>query len=203
MKALSFPQLNFVPVDPFYESVIGKISTWALRIGRYIIIFTEIIVIMSFASRFKLDRDLSDLNSSIVQKTAVAQSYADTEKIMRAIQNKSDAIVKLLHQNDGLIAFQLLTTKVPTDVKLDRLGYTPTELSLSGVARSSNSFSIFLQALQKEPLYKEVTIDQIKTGDANNPGLTFAIRLSLTPPPGTVAPHAAPAAGSSTERTAL
>src|SRR5258708_3354540 len=127
-KPISFPQLNFVPSDPFYESPIGKASVWALRVGRYIIIFTEIIVIMSFASRFKLDRDLSDLNSSIAQKTAVVKSYADTETQMRTIQKKSDAITKILAQNDGLAAFDTLTTNVPNDVKLLRLGYPPIQL---------------------------------------------------------------------------
>lgn len=178
-KPFRFPQLNFIPTDPFYETVIGKVSLWALRVGRYIIIFTEIVVIVSFASRFKLDRDLSDLNSSIVQKTAVVQSYADTEKRVRSIQKKSDAITKVLQQNSGLNALNTLVGKVPSDIKLLRLGYTPTELQLTGVARSSVSFAVFLQILEREPLFREITIDQIKTGDTNSPGLAFAVRLTI------------------------
>lgn len=178
-KAMSFPSLNFIPTDPFYESIIGKISMWTLRVGRYIVIFTELVVIMSFASRFKLDRDLSDLNSSIVQKTAVVQSYADTEARMRMIQKKSEAVTKILKQNDTLQGFNTLIAKIPLDIKLLRLGYTPSELQVNGTARSSLSFAIFLQTLQREPSFQEVTIDQIKTGDTNNPGLAFAVRLSL------------------------
>lgn len=178
-KLVSFPSLNFIPTDPFYESAIGKISMWTLRVGRYIVIFTELVVIMSFASRFKLDRDLSDLNSSIVQKTAVVQSYADTEKRIRSIQKKSEAVAKILKLNDSLDGFNVLLSKIPSDVKLVRLGYNPNELQVTGIARSSTSFAIFLQTLQRESKFQDITIDQIKTGDTNNPGITFAIRLGL------------------------
>lgn len=178
-KQVRLPELNFVPRDPFYETPLGKASVWALRIGRYVVIFTEIIVIMSFASRFKLDRDLTDINASVVQKTAVVKSYADTEKQVRLIQKKSEAVTQIIQQNDGLAAFNTFINKVPFDVKLSRVGYTPNEIQITGTARSSLSFSLFLQTLQQEPLFKEVSIDQLATGDKRDPGLAFAIRLKL------------------------
>lgn len=178
-KQIRFPEINFLPRDPFYDTAIGKASLWALRVGRYIIIFTEIIVIISFASRFKLDRDLTDLNSSIVQKTAVVQSYAETEKQVRLIQKKSDAIGKLIAQNDSLTAFNLLIGKIPFDIRLTRLGYTPEEILLNGVARSSVSFALFLAILQREPTFKQISIDEIATGDKRDPGIAFSLRLKL------------------------
>jgi hypothetical protein len=64
-------EINLLPREEFEKKPIGKFLTWALSIGRYIIIFTELIVILAFLSRFKLDRDLSDLNQSIREKQAV------------------------------------------------------------------------------------------------------------------------------------
>lgn len=179
-QQIRFPQINLIPRDPFYDTVIGKTSLWALRVGRYIIIFTEIIVIVSFASRFKLDRDLTDLNSSVAQKTAIVKSFGDTETQFRLIQKKSEAIRKLLAQNDGLNAFSTLVANIPFDIKLTRLGYTPDEIQLNGVARSSVSFALFMQSLQRNPLFKGLSIDDIATGDKRDPGVIFAIRLSLT-----------------------
>ncbi len=178
-QQIRFPQINLLPRDPFYDTAIGKASLWALRVGRYLIIFTEIVVIISFASRFKLDRDLTDLNSSIVQKTAVVTSFADTEKQVRLIQKKSEAISKLLAQNDGLTAFDLLISKIPSDIRLTRLGYTPDELMLSGVARNSISFALFTQVLQRESTFKQLSIDEIATGDKRDPGIAFVLRLKL------------------------
>ena len=59
--------INLLPQDPFYETPIGRVMAWASTVGRYLVIFTEVVVIFSFASRFKLDRDLTDLNATILQ----------------------------------------------------------------------------------------------------------------------------------------
>ncbi len=178
-QQIRFPDVNFLPRDPFYDTAIGKASLWALRVGRYIIIFTEIVVIISFASRFKLDRDLTDLNSSVAQKTSVVKSFADTEKQVRSIQKKSEEITKLLEQNSGVATFNLLITRIPFDVRLTRLGYTPEEIQLNGVARSSTSFALFIQSLQREQAFKGLSIDEIATGDKRDPGIAFALRLKL------------------------
>lgn len=178
-----YPTVNFVPQDPFYASILGRLSLWALRVGRYIIIFTEIIVIISFASRFKLDRDLTDLNSSILQKTAIVESYSDTEKLVRSIQKKSEQVTKLLAQNSELTPLFTLVENIPFDVKLSRLGFSPKEIQMNGVTLSSTAFSSFLSVLQSVPIFKEVTIDQIATSDKRNPGIAFSIRLKVQDSP--------------------
>lgn len=178
-KQVRFPQINFLPRDPFYETPIGKVSLWALRVGRYIIIFTEIVVIISFVSRFKLDRDLTDLNSSIAQKTTVVQSFEDTEKQMRLIQKKSEESTKLLALNDNLAAFNLLVAKIPSDIRLTRIGYTPDALQINGIAQNSTGFAVFLSSLQRESTFKEISIDEIASGNKRDPGVAFALRLKL------------------------
>lgn len=198
-KQTRFPQVNFVPKDPFYESLVGKVSLWALRVGRYIVIFTEIIVVMSFASRFKLDRDLTDLNTSITQKTNVVLSYADTEKNMRLIQKRSEIVAKTLQENIPLKQFDLLISLVPNDVKLTRLSYNVDELMLAGTARSSTSLASFLGLIQKNPSFKGVSLDQVTTGDKKDPGFNFGMRITLNDKPKTSAKTSNSAPPSDTE----
>jgi hypothetical protein len=62
-------EINLLPKEEFEKKPLGKFLVWALSIGRYIVIFTELIVILAFLSRFKLDRDLADLNQSVREKT--------------------------------------------------------------------------------------------------------------------------------------
>ena len=178
-KATHFPEINLIPKDPFYDTAFGKVMTWTLKVGRYIVVFTEIIVIMSFASRFKLDRDLTDVNSKIVQKTALAQSYGDTEAHIRSIQKKSDTIGKILVQNNSLRALDTLIKAVPIDVKVTRVGYEPTQPHVNGIAKSSQNFAAFLTQVQKEPSFKSVSVNQIVTGDKRDPGVSFSLRISL------------------------
>ena len=53
--------INLLPKTEFELSFWGRFIKWALSTGRYIIILTELVVIIAFMSRFKLDRDASDV----------------------------------------------------------------------------------------------------------------------------------------------
>jgi hypothetical protein len=61
-------EVNLLPKDPFLSTSLGKLLQWSLTVGRYLVIFTELIVVSSFAARFSLDRQVTDLNASILQK---------------------------------------------------------------------------------------------------------------------------------------
>ena len=67
--------INLVPKDPFFATIPGRVLKWALSAGRYIVIFTELVVIISFATRFTLDRQVTDLNDTITSKEAIINSY--------------------------------------------------------------------------------------------------------------------------------
>lgn len=174
-----------MPKDPFYESLVGKVMVWAIRVGRYIIVFTEIIVIMSFASRFKLDRDNTDLTARITQKKAIIQSYGDIEPRTRIAQEKIETVEKLLKNNNSVSLFTLLTSRIPPDVELSQLTFDSQEIRLTGRAVSSRAFASILTAMQKEPQFRSVSVDKITSGDQREPGIVFIMRITLTPPAGT------------------
>ncbi|NCN24447.1 MAG: hypothetical protein GW945_03125, partial [Candidatus Pacebacteria bacterium] len=101
--------INLVPRDPFYETAIGKTLRWALSAGRYIIIFTELIVIISFAARFTLDRQLTDLNSDIERKKSVILSYGTLESDIRTIQSKITDYTELEQTKNMADVFEQLS----------------------------------------------------------------------------------------------
>ncbi len=88
MPAKEYTSVNLLSKDPFSESFVGKILMWALSIGRYIVVFTELVVILSFLSRFTLDRQMTDLNSKINQQLLIVESYGGLEENFRSIQDK-------------------------------------------------------------------------------------------------------------------
>ncbi len=178
-KASSIPKINLIPKDPFYESLIGKIMVWAIQVGRYIIVFTEIIVIMSFASRFKLDRDLTDLTARVTQKRAIVDSFGDVESRTRLIQKKIQTAKDIMEDSKAMMYLDKLSARIPAGVQLTQLAYDETQLSFDGRATNSLSFAQLVQALQQETLFRGVSVDKITSGEANDPGITFAIKLSL------------------------
>lgn len=178
-KPLVVPKINLMPKDPFYDTLIGKIMVWAIQVGRYIIVFTEIIVIMSFASRFKLDRDLTDLTGQVTQKKAIVQSFGDVESRTRAIQEKISTVEKLVSDTNAVFYLDRVTARIPAGIELTQLTYEPTFLNFSGKASSSNILAGLIVALQQEKAFAAVSVDRISSGDANDPSVQFAIKLAL------------------------
>jgi hypothetical protein len=82
--------INLLPKTEFELSFWGRFIKWALSTGRYIIILTELVVIIAFMSRFKLDRDASDVGDAILGKQALLEASSNTEKTLRGVQSKLD-----------------------------------------------------------------------------------------------------------------
>lgn len=158
---------------------LGKFLTWVLTYGRYIIIGTEIIVLLAFLSRFKLDRDLTDLHSSIAQKQAVILAAQDLERQVRELQNRLLIIKKLEQQRDFppklLVAFESLT---PVDVTLTEFSLEPSKLTLTAVAFSNEGFSTFLNNLSASAYFADISLDQVGKPRSGK-GVEFKISTSL------------------------
>ena len=76
-------EIELLPQEGWEKGTLGKLLKWALTAGRYIVIVTELAVIMAFLSRFKFDRELTDLHEEIKQKQAVIQSAQSFETEFR------------------------------------------------------------------------------------------------------------------------
>ena len=90
MTARHTVPINLLPKTEFELSFWGRFIKWALSSGRYIIILTELVVIIAFMSRFKLDRDVSDIGDAILGKQTLLEASSNTEKTLRLVQSKLD-----------------------------------------------------------------------------------------------------------------
>ncbi|MBI1869435.1 hypothetical protein HYS11_00505, partial [Candidatus Gottesmanbacteria bacterium] len=114
--------INLLPGGKDGKRYGGKFLQWALTYGRYIIIFTELIVLIAFFSRFKFDQELSDLHEIIQQKQAVISSVAEFETEVHLLQARI-AQIKTIDRNHELYpkTLHLLDDLLPDDVVLKRL----------------------------------------------------------------------------------
>lgn len=169
--------INLVPKDPFFETALGKTLRWALSVGRYIVIFTELVVIVSFATRFTLDRQVTDLNDSIHQKESVIKSYGDLEPKVRSVQMKIEQYQQIEQQVNIVDVFPQLSAITPRDVKLTELVMRPNNVSLEGTTLSQNSLNTLINNVQLTPSFLNVVIDKIETNKEQGAGFTFRIRF--------------------------
>ena len=157
-----FNEINFLPEDPFFATTLGRVIRWALTAGRYMVIFTELIVIVSFATRFKLDRQRTDLNQSIAQKMAVIESYGDLEERFKSIQARLNYFKQVQNQKIDTDFFLYLNKVIPSGIKIEKLTITHDTISVAGVVPSQEQFNTLIANLRQSRYFDQVSVGKIE-----------------------------------------
>lgn len=165
-----------------------KLIRWLLSSGRFIVVFVELLTISAFVYRYKLDTDLADLQDSIKERVPYIQSLKNDEILIRQVQFQLNNIKQTRNENPNfaqvLSKIALITPKniKLTSISFDRTQSFPkTSLSISGQTPSNVELSAFVKALQKDPIFAEITLTNISferqtnftiTGILNGKGAT-------------------------------
>jgi len=180
MKKTAQIEINLVPKDPFFSTVIGKILKWSLSAGRYIVIFTLLVVIMSFISRFTLDRKVTDLNSSINQKKNIILSYGDISENFRTIQEKISQYKQTEQETNIVDTFANKSKIMPEGIILQEFAIRPTSVMISGKTLSQSSFNLLINNMQISPDFSNINVSKIESSTIE-PGLFFDIKADTRP----------------------
>jgi Tfp pilus assembly protein PilN len=177
MKKTAQIKINLIPKDPFFSTAPGRILKWALSAGRYIVIFTELVVIMSFIARFTLDRQVTDLNQSINQKKQIILSYGDVEDSVRSAQEKISQYNQSEQEANIVDTFTNLTQIMPNGIVLDNLSIRPTSINIAGRTLSQNAFNLLINNLQLSQDFTKIDVGELESNN-EEPGLLFNIRAN-------------------------
>lgn len=172
--------INLLPGEELTKSgPLGKFLIWILSYGRYIIIGTEIIVLTVFLSRFRLDRELTDLHESIAQKQAVIMAASDTEQKIRTIQENLRLIKELGKGRDfPPKIFSVFESLTPNDITLSDLYLDAGKISFTATALSNTSFSDFLNNLSASGSFSDINVENIAK-NYKGPGVQFKVAMAL------------------------
>ncbi len=174
--------IELLPQEEWQKGSLGKLLKWVLTIGRHIVIVTELVVILAFLSRFKLDRDLSDLGESIKQKQMVVESSSEFEKRFRFLQQQLDAIENL-KKSRLETAITELASLLPVDVKLSEFDIKNNQVSLTATSLSESGLATFLTNLKNSTRFENLTLTQVSSEVEKEVGINFQLQgdLSLKP----------------------
>lgn len=174
--------INLFLKDELEKSPFGKFLKWALNIGRHIITFTELIVIIVFISRFKLDKDLADLHKEIVQKQTIIESSAELENEVRFLQKRLTAIDRAQKQSlKPSLVLEELSRIIPFDVVFSDLEINKNSILLTGTSLSNMGIATFLSGLKSSSQFEQLDLKSIASGGEKDPGLKFEISAKLAP----------------------
>jgi hypothetical protein len=173
--------VNLLEHDQSAESPIGRILNWATSYGRYIMITTEIVVILAFISRFSLDRKLTDLNETIAQKQAIIEANQPFEKDVLLIQSRLAEIKSLISsQNKFSDIILLFKSLIPPGVLVSSININPNQILLDVTASSTESFSEIINNFSQTPQFYDVNIGDISKDPSR--GIQFKLTINLQTP---------------------
>lgn len=140
----------------------NRIVTWISTYGRYILITTELIVLLAFLSRFSLDRKLTDLKEEITQKQQILEVNAPLENKVRSTQTQLAAVKTLLSAQDIPVkSLRALHILLPTGVYLNTLSIDKTKVSAEITAATTQGLSQFLSNLHATKKFSGIEIGNI------------------------------------------
>lgn len=170
--------LNLLPKSELERTMWGRVLRWALSGGRYIVILTEMVVIIAFLSRFKLDQDMSDLGERINGKKNVLEVQTAAEIKFRRVQDKINLAKEA--KSEGIKKdeiFASLEADVPPGVRLQNLKIEKNQISFSAQANSEADLTEFLRRGSQNAKWKEIELSSITAGTQQ--GVVFNMKLWL------------------------
>lgn len=166
--------VNLIGEEEMEHTPAGRIVAWAVTYGRYIMIGTEIIVLLAFISRFSLDRKLTDLNDEVSQKQAIIDANHDFETQFRTLQDKLTKTATLLTTapvtNNALGTIE---TMLPADTHLETLKITQESVIGTVVANTTAGFAQLVANLQASPVFSQVEIGDVNRSPTTGIQFTF------------------------------
>lgn len=173
-------KINLLVREDFDKTFLGQSLHWALSYGRYIIIFTQIVVLSVFFSRFILDREHIDLKEAIQQKQALITSIADVETEIRTIQDRLKKIKDIdTSQAVPLHVVNFIQSVTPLDIYYSQFSLTSGSLHLKGISRNLGSLSDLLYQLKRSGRFIEITLDDITRNSDSS--VEFSIIATFKP----------------------
>lgn len=172
--------INLLPKKGFYTTIAGRILTWILSTFRGIVIFTEIVVMLAFLSRFWLDAKNSDLSDEIDQKQAVIISTLDFEKEYKITQNKLKIFENVVSSEiNASNVLKNITESVPAGISLTSLNFGNSLLTIRGNSNSEVEIQQFTVNLKSHPNFKKISITNISLDPQTANLINFQLKIDI------------------------
>lgn len=169
--------INLLPQEEFAASTMGRILTWLLSSFRVIVIFSEVVVMGAFLSRFWLDAKNADLADEIKEKEVIVSSFITIEREFKKSQKKISAFsLQTKDQDFAQNTIEILSKNLPADVKLTVLSINADTIEIKAESLTESSISNFLGQLKQEDVFNSAVITQLAT-TKENPAVGFTIKI--------------------------
>ncbi len=181
MSAPKIANINLLPQEGYANTTSGRVLAWLLSTFRYLVITTEMIVIVAFLSRFYFDSRSADLNDEIQQKQEFIQAYSEFEKDFRDTQQRLALYSEVANEkNMASPLIDSVIRSMPTNIFLTNLSVSPQkDILIQGESFGEQDISQFVANLQTEPRFSSVSLSKIESL-AGSSSVSFTVNITLS-----------------------
>ena len=158
-------QVSLLPTENDPNSLSARVVNWLTTVGRVVIIFTELVVVSAFASRFWLDRTNADLSEALRQQQAILDSTQQFQSDYQNLKTRLSLISKLKKSPNLTGVIDTIIKSTPSSINFTSLKVDPQSdqlfSTLSLVAYDTNSMVNFITNLVLNPNIVNVVIGTI------------------------------------------
>ncbi len=160
-------EISLLTDQSFDFTLLGRVVGWLTTVGRFIVVFTELVVIAAFISRFWLDRKNSDLSADLRQKKAILESAVEFENDFRVVQERVALGNKLVSNKEDLVSpLVIISRQIPDDIVINNYRFAKIlekqSVSLSILVYSESSLAQFINNVINDPKIESVRVGMIK-----------------------------------------
>lgn len=158
------------------EAFFDRAVHFALYYLRYILVITQLVVILVLFYRFKIDNDILELRDQIAQKREIIRVTTPLlEEVTRLDVQVSGTLDSTSKQAQMQNAFTYLLSVFPSDVTLSKFSVQNGQYSLVGSAPDAQVIQLFYGKLRQDKRFGVVTLENlIKSSEA---GISFSLIL--------------------------
>jgi len=150
---------------------------WAVTTGRYIIILTELVVIIAFLSRFKLDEDLRNVNEQIQTQVNFLESEQSQLNEFLIVQKRVSLLGRTLSNKVQVTEMMdYLASRTPLEIKINQLSILKNEISIGAVTLSESALGKMMTNMSRDGIWKSLDLTQIVSDRDNGIKLTIVAK---------------------------
>ncbi|HAP37638.1 hypothetical protein A2574_01320 [Candidatus Shapirobacteria bacterium RIFOXYD1_FULL_38_32] len=173
-------EISLLPDSENINNIGARAIRWVTTVGRYVIIFTELVVISAFISRFWLDRKNADLSEVIRQQKAILESTKDFETEYSLLQQRLKFIKDSNIQTSYSEKLTTLANSTPNEIIFDKLALSEKDnqliANISVFSYTEESIIDFATNLILNPQISSVNISKIEKKPKEN---RYQIEINL------------------------
>jgi len=183
-SASSSPEINInlMPGSEESQGSIGSAIHWALTIGRYLVIFTEIVAIAIFILSIKLSADKQDLKESVSNLTKQVAAQEDFEKEFRSVQDRINEVKdqRSSHFLNNKVLSEFLTL-LPQGMTLETLELAENEITFSGSFATPKELQTLILTFSQSDTIVGLNISKLEHPNESSKRFEFSASAVIIP----------------------